>query len=156
MSNGASVALGAKKRLFDDAVALFGQEKVQVSFGHPGRNRQFDDIVALTGIRTEQDAAGMGPGRSRREHLYLTVMVSCWRAGVDDDLAPTEAVYSYANRLEQYVRTTDPTLGGLALWCFLDEHTSDGLTDRQMLAKGRLIEGAFIFHALATITGAAA
>lgn len=155
MSNGASVALAAKKQLKADADALYGAEDVQVAFGHPGHNRSHDDIVSFTGIRTDQDAAGMGPRRSRDERIYLSVLVSCFVRGDADDIAASDRVYSYANRLEQYVRTADPTLGGLVLWCFLSEHTSDGSGNPRLLQEGRLVEGAFIFEALARISGAA-
>ncbi len=65
----------------------------------------------------------------------------------------SDTAYAHLRTLEQYVRTTDPQLGGLALWCFLTSTESFGYTQAAQLAEGRLCEIEATFTARVRITG---
>jgi hypothetical protein len=133
---------------------LFDAAAVRVSFGHPGDARDVADIFAWTDVRTEQAPATISTNRSRDEDVYLTAVISCFRAGEqEDDLVPSEAATDLLRTFETYLRRTDPTLGGHCLWAFLDNSNSGGVTDKAMLRRGRLIQIEAEFKARVRITG---
>lgn len=150
----ATAAYALKNAFYSAAQALFVDDDLYVSFGQPSPGREEDDILAFTGLRSQEEPGPISATRrTRNEHVELDVVVSCWRAGeADDDKVPTDAVYAYLRRLEQHVRVTDTTLGGACLWCFLDSHQSTGVADRATLAKGRLVEATATFKAFVRIT----
>lgn len=153
VTNTATAAFVLKQQLYRRTAELFADDEVNVSFGHPGHRRDLRDIVAWTDVRTEQDVATLSNRRSRDEDVYLTVMISCFRAGeADDDLVPSEAGYGYLRRIEEYVRVTNTTLDENCYWCVCSSSSSGGIADKNLLAKGRLIQIEAEFHARVRIT----
>ena len=117
-----------KLHMVEASRTLFANDRVNVSFGHPGERRDLDDIVAWTELRTEQDPGPLSASnRSSDENIFLTVMISVFRAGEqDDDLVPATAATDYLRRLERYVRFTNTTLDGLCLHCRVSSTNSGG------------------------------
>lgn len=127
---------------------------VQVSYGHPGMS-QINDIIAFTRTHVEQEFATYGPRRQREETLELTVVVSVFRpGGPDQEEVASDRAYELLGVLEEYARATDTTIGGSVRDCALGPHDSDGESDPEVLAQGRLIEvkATFIAHARITST----
>jgi len=147
----------SKAPAFKDAFYAMAKTQLpkstQVSFGHPGISNQ-PDIVACLDLTSEQAEATLSAARrTREETLTLEVMVSCFRNGYgDSDKVVSDAAYALLGTLEEYVRTTDTTLGGVVRECFLTSHTSTGYTDPQSLAQGRTIDIRAIFTAHARIS----
>ncbi len=152
MNDSATAALAVKRKLYDVARTLFDPNTVLVSFGLSTARRDLTEIVAFLEVNTRQDPASLG-NRSRNEDVDVQVVISVARAGDDDDLAVSDAAYAHLRTLEQYVRKTDPQLGGLALWCFLTSTESFGYTQATQLAQGRLCEIEATFTARVRITG---
>lgn len=145
-----------KEAFYTRAVTLFAADpQVQVAFGHPGTSMS-DDIVAFMGVTTDQVEATMATNRSREETLSLTVIISCYAAGnTDGDLTPSKRAFSLLGSLENYVRTTDTTLGLAAnglRQCFLTSISTSAATDEAYLAAGRLVEIIAVFTAQARIS----
>lgn len=154
MTATATVAADFKDAFYQVAVDMFKDDPdVLVSYGHYGIENA-DDVILFLGVQTEQATATMSStNRSREETLTLDVYIRSFRAGeADNDRVPTARVYELLGRLEDYVRTTDTTLGGVVRQCFLTSSQSEGLTDKQMLAMGRQIDCVAQFTALARIT----
>jgi hypothetical protein len=136
----------AAHQLWDTA-----RPEVQIAYGHPGVT-QNDDIVAFEAVTSQQDPATLGTNRSREEVLTITVTISTWRpGGPDQEQVASDAAYALLGDLENHVRKTDTTLGGVVRSCFLTQHTSDGATDPDILALGRLIVVAATFTAAVRI-----
>jgi hypothetical protein len=154
VNNTATAAHELKLAMWNATKDLFDASVVNASFGHPGDRRDLLDIVAWTDVRTEQEPGPLSSNRrSRDEYVYLTVMISCFRAGeADDDLVPSAAAYDILRTIEEHVRAVDPTLGGRCYWCFCDSSTSGGVTDKALLARGRLIQIEAEFKARVRIT----
>ncbi|GAA1787909.1 hypothetical protein GCM10009748_23060 [Agromyces lapidis] len=148
----ATAAYEVKNALYDAASTLFAADDVVVSWGFPIA-RDFDDYVVFTGMRTEQEPGPMGARRARNENVFITASFDFFRAGeADDDRVVTDAAVDAVRRLEEYVRVTDTTLGGLCEWCFLESIDSEGFTDMGMLARGRQAVVEVVFHAFVRIT----
>lgn len=147
-----SAAPAFKDAFVTAARTIWSETDVQVSFGHPGQV-QADDLVAFMGCVSEQEPATYGTRRQREETLLLDVVVSVYRGGGSDvEQVASDRAYELLGQLEQYVRVTDTELGGVVRHCFMVGHTSDGSTDPQVLAQGRLIEINAQFAAKARIT----
>lgn len=149
-----TAALELKNGIYDLAVTLFGDDtdpRVQVGYGVPISDPEADQVVVLD-VGADQDPATMGTGRSRDEVLTIDVGFSCFRAGVDDDREPTEGAFALLKRLEEHIRTTDPTIGQAVLWCFLTELQTTGRTATGNLGAGRLIYVLARFTARARIS----
>lgn len=126
-------------------------ENVVVTYGWPGSFAP-DDLISFLGVTSEQDAATMGR-RSRDETLELTVSISCFRGGGQDmELVTAQRAYQLLRMLETYCRTTDTTVGGTVMWCFLTGHESAGHTDPALIEDGRTNEIVARFTARARIT----
>lgn len=154
MVNTSSVAPAFKDAFIVIANSIWNQASsaVLVSFGHPGQN-QPDDIVGFLDVRTEQDPATFGTNRSREEVIELDVLVSCRRGGGPEvEKTTSDAAYALLALIENYVRTTDTTVGGTVRECFLIRTTSVGATDPRELAQGRTIEITATFQARARIS----
>lgn len=148
----ATAAPAFKDALFAVCQTLFAGDGVQVSFGHPGQS-QVNDIVAVTRVRTQQEPVTLTPRRTREETLQADVVFSVYRGGGPEmEQVCSDRAYALLAELEEYVRFTDTTLGGVVRHCFLVETDSDGLTDDGFLANGRLIEVTATFEAVARIT----
>ena len=143
-----------KKAMHQAAVTLWriSDPNVLVSFGHPGIAKP-DDIVGFMDIRSNQEPATLGTNRSREETLELDVLFSIYRGGgAEQEVVCSDRAYYLLGQLENFVRTTDTTVGGTVRHCFLASHTSDGATDPQVLSAGRFIEVTATFQAQARIT----
>lgn len=124
-----------------------------VSYGHPGKQLP-DDVVSVTRVVTQQDPATLSANLRQRDLIItITVVVSVWRkGGADQEQVAGDRAYQLLDALEEYVRVTDTTLGGLVRWCFCIGSDSEGSTDPQLLATGRVIEITAQFFAKARIT----
>lgn len=148
----ASAAAAFKAAFVAAANTLWAGTDVQVSFGHPGQT-QTDDIVAFGRVTSEQVMANYGSNRSRDETLTLDVVFSIFRGGgVEMEKVASDRGYELLTQLEEFARVTDTTIGGTVRYCFLASHESDGATDPEILAAGRLIEISAQFSATARIT----
>lgn len=154
-SSSVTAAAGLKAALTDAMTDLVAAQEVLVTFGHPGASMgNWRDLVSFADVVSEQMPGPMGTNRSRNETLRQTVWVSVFRPGeADQERVASDRAYELLGLLERYVRVTDTTLGGVALWCFLTSHTSTGQTDPAELASGRLIEIEAVFTAQVRITG---
>lgn len=142
-----------KQAMADAAHTLWdtAEADVQIAFGHPGKT-QADDIVAFGRISSVQEPVTIGTRRSREETLTLIVVVSIFRAGgPEQEQIASDRAYKLLGDLENHVRKTDTTVGGTVRDCFLDSHESEGATDPDTIARGRLIEISASFTAHARI-----
>lgn len=154
MSDTATAALEVKERLHAAALTLFDPAKVLVSFGLSTARQDLTEIVAFLETRVRQQPGPLSAtNRSRDEDIDVQVVISVSRGGTTDDLEVSRIAYGHLRTLEQHVRRTDPTLGGLAHWCFLTEHESYGYTQADQLSQGRLCEIEATFTARVRITG---
>ena len=152
MVSAASSAYAVKNALYEASEALFASDDIVVSFGLPS-DKSFPDQVYVGAMRTEQEPGPMGGRRSRNENVFVTVEFDFWRAGeAEDDKVVTDAAMDAVNRLEEYVRVTDTTLGGVCEWCFLESVESEGLTPLQVVAAGRQSVISVVFHAFVRIS----
>ena len=114
---------------------------------------QAGDIVAFGRISSSQEFAAYGSNRPREETLTIDVVVSVYRGGGPDmEQVASDRAYELLGELELYARVTDTTIGGTVRNCALVSHESEGATDPEILAAGRLIEITAQFVAQARIT----
>ena len=152
MSDVASVAYAVKNGLYQAAKDLFDTDDIIVSFGLPS-DHGYPDQVYVGAMRTEQTNGPMGGRRARNEDVFVTVEFDFFRAGeAEDDKAVTDAAMSAVRRLEEYVRVTDTTLGGVCDWCFAESIDSEGVTPLQVVAAGRQSVISVVFHAFVRIS----
>lgn len=130
----ATAALDAKAALKTLADTLYPD--AYVSWGHPGTKLP-NDIVVIGDIDSTSEVATMRSTRPRDETLAITVTFSCYRGGTDQQ-AVTTAALGMLDELDTALRTTDPTLSGVALWARLTNYAVDESYDAATLAKGRL------------------
>lgn len=154
-SDVATAGYEAKLRLFRTAETLFvNEDSLHVSFGFAADGGDRPDAMAFMEIRTQQEPATLSTNRSRDEEIFVSFVVTAFRAGeLDDDRVPTEAAFGYVRTLEQHIRQNDPTLGGLAHWCFLDNVQSMAATSADIVSQGRLVVIEAQFKARVRITG---
>lgn len=143
--------IAATHRLWDTA-----EPAVAIVRGAPSPDQlNADDIVGFGRVTTTQEPATIGTRRSREETLTLTVVISVYRlGGADMEQVCEERAYKLLGDLADYVRQTDTTLDGTVRNCFLAETESEGATDPDQVAKGRLIEISANFtaqHRIATL-----
>lgn len=139
-----------RQEFYDLAVSLLSDEDVQVVLGVPG-TAQWDDIVSIEDTSMEQDVATLGPSRQREETIRQTVIISVYRAGGEDqEKVVTDRAYEILGTIENYLRKTDPTLGGIVLWCFLTS-VEFASTDANTATGGRIAGIAAVFTARARI-----
>jgi len=152
MSDVASAAYAVKNALYEAAKTLFAGDDIVVSFGLPS-DFGSPDQVFVGAFRSEQEPGPMGGRRSRNENVYVTVEFDFTRAGeAEDDKVVTDAAMDAVRRLEEYVRVTDATLGGVCEWCFLESIDSEGLTPLQVVAAMRQSSISVVFHAFVRVT----
>lgn len=152
MSSVASAAYDVKVALYEAAKALHEDDEIVVSFGLPG-DKTYPDQVYVGAFRTEQEPGPMGGRRSRNENVFVTVEYDFWRAGhAEDDKVVTDAAMAAVRRLEEHVRVTDTTLGGVCEWCFLESVDSEGLSPLQVVAGGRQAVISVVYHAFVRVT----
>lgn len=147
-----TVAPAFKNAFAAAAESLWTNTDVQVAFGHPGMT-QAGDIVAFGRIASAQEFAAYGSNRPREETLTLEVVFSIYRGGGPEmEKVASDRAYALLGELELYARVTDTTIGGTVRHCSLLSHESDGATDPEILAAGRLIEITAQFVAQVRIT----
>lgn len=111
---------------------------------------QWDDAVAVTGVRGTPDEGTVGERRRRHYTIYQDVDIAAWR-GTDSEQEVHDRAYELLGILDQAVRA-DPTMGGVALWCFSDELLSDGATTQDEAGEGRVCEIAVTYAARVIVT----
>lgn len=107
--------------------------------------RSCDEIIAVTRHSADLDFAAVGTNRQRELVMTLDIIVSVFRAGSEDsedvDEVTVEAddrAYQLLDAIEEWVRVTDTTLGGVVRWCACTHHENDGAgTDPDIAARGR-------------------
>lgn len=158
----ATAALTVKEGLIAAATAIFDPTVVLVAQGFPTAYMDHTQVVAFMGIDTKQVQGPMSTNRSRDEDVSVDGVVSVYIAqtivgGADDDKAVEDAAWGLLRTLDAAVRRPapygDPTLGGVAQWCFLTSAKSFGYTAASDLSQGRLCEIDFTFTARVRITG---
>lgn len=123
-----------------------------VYYGHPGIKLP-DDIVSVMRVTAQQEPGPIGTNRARDLTLTADVTVSIYRAGgADQEAVAAAQAYALLTAVEEHCRVTDTTLGGAVWWCFCTSHESEGATNPDLLAKGRVIEITATFTARARIT----
>lgn len=134
-----SAAPTFKTAFYTMAVTAFASDQaVQVTYGMPAFD-PFNDVIAVGAVTSESEAANLGTRRQREETLTLEVNVySFVGGGQEAEATAMTRAYSLLATLEEYVRVTDTTLGGVVRWCFLTGHASDQATDQEVLAYGRM------------------
>jgi len=133
-----SAAAAFKDAFFTAAQTLWAGTDVQVAFGR---------------VTSEQETANFGTNRSREETLTIDVVFSMFRGGgPEQEKVASDRGYALLSHRETYPPVTDTTIRGTVRDCFLASHESDGSTDPQILAAGRLIEITATFQAKARVT----
>jgi hypothetical protein len=152
MSDVASAAYAVKNALYEAAKDLFAADDIVVSFGLPS-DQGHPDQVFVGAFRSEQEPGPMGGRRSRNENVFVTVEFDFFRAGeAEDDKVVTDAAMSAVRRLEQQLRVTDTTLGGVCEWAFVESVESEGVTPLQVVAAGRQASISVEVHAFVRVT----
>lgn len=116
-----AVVVGAQMRaaMLTAAATAINDATVYVVMGTPGPESESDgpsqDIVSVGAVQSDLQAGPMGSQRSMDEHLTCAVHIRCDRAGGDQDAEreASDRVVDLAGRLETYLRTVDPYLGGV-------------------------------------------
>jgi hypothetical protein len=114
-----------------------------------------NDWVFATETQSDVNPENLGPRRMLEEKITLHLSIGAWRPGGDQ--AAEDAAFNRAfdllGRIQQYIRVTDPTLGGVVLWCLPGSSDSLGATTEGDSGDGRLTEIAATFvcsHRIAT------
>lgn len=128
-------------------------DSVLVCNGHPGPNYP-DDVVSWTRFYATQEPGPISQtNRSRWVEYRFEVLVSVIRGGGLEMEPIAEArAQQLLTAIEEYVRVTDTTLGGLVEWCFCTSIDSEGTTEPEIIAHGRISEVSATFTARARIT----
>jgi len=144
---------GVKEALHDVSVAALAaadKTEVQAAFGYPWPI-EYDDIVAVTAVRSSPQEATIGRLRVRRLDVFVDVEIDAYRQTASDREVH-DIAYGLLDIFDQAVRA-DPTLGGAALWCFSDDLVSDGATDNEETGEGRLCAIRATYKAVVEIRG---
>lgn len=150
MTATATVAAAFKNYVFDAATTLWAttHDEMLVTYGRPGVNIP-DDICMVLGVESDFEPGAIATNRQREETLRLEVMWWIFRPGeVDAEREATTYLYERMGELENLVRLTDPTLGGLVRECSLIQHQFDTtVADDQRGTRGRLAVATATFQA---------
>lgn len=145
-----------KDAMYAAALSLYsdsGDTPVSVFYGSPGPIPDENDVVTFGGVRSTQQFATMATNRTREELLELDVQMNArLGGGVESEQLCGQRAYALLGVLENYVRTTNSTLGGLVRWCFLTSHQSAGQTPPELVMSGRWITVDAVFTAPARIS----
>lgn len=147
----ASAARAYKNAFFEMTKRLFEADtECLVLFGSPSQESlAWDNIVAVLGVGSDQTPATVSSNRTREETLTLQVRIDVQRPGeADQEQAASDAAYAYLEQIEQYVRVTDTTLGGVVRDCFLTAHQSEGASEiaQILTARNIVIDATFTAH----------
>ena len=152
MAGGASsvtAGMAARDALMAAAVNAINDPSVWINIGHPGV-RIPNDVVSFRRVNVEQ-TGGATNQRARWEDAEISVTVSCFRhGGYDMEQTVADRAVALLQAIEYYCRRTDPTLGGVCQWCFLDSWEGDSSL---IVDKGRTWEIEAIFKAKIHIVG---
>ena len=112
---------------------------VSVFWGEPPPSypREF---ICIMGVQADLDVATMGPVRTRDEDVRVAVNFLASRQGSNAQQDSSARAYALASAVERQVRTVDPTLGGVCLWCFATRLDESGGTPAADRASGRYTE----------------
>ncbi len=105
-------AAPALKAALVAALTTLFPSPVLVTYGPPGTDEP-DDIVSVLDV-TVASAVDSPLMTGRTEEITVTVVFSCV-SGDDDQQVVTERAYSMLGDFEDYLRSTDPTIGGTVL-----------------------------------------
>lgn len=84
------------------------------------------EYVQILGTTTDHDAATMGSNRTREETVTLETQWFVFRYGeVDADQEAEDYLFARLGELEQHIRVTDITLGGVVRQCLLSAISTD-------------------------------
>ena len=130
-----------RKAVFDRCVALFAADVdpyTRVSRGLPAF-ADAQDNVCVGAVTFTQEPVVLSPLRKREETLTCEVRFYSFRfGGVEMEEIVEARAYAMLDRLAEYVRVTDTTLGGVVRHCFLTDGAADEATDPDVLGKGRM------------------
>jgi hypothetical protein len=133
-----SAAPAAKAALVAMLRTALAAESVQVTYGHPGLT-VVEDLVAVMGVSCEQAPGPMRAGpRPRDETLRLTVVISCYRGG-DQQEAASDRAFALLGLAEDALMS-DPTLSGTVRWAQLESYDLAEADDPDLMAAGRIAE----------------
>lgn len=108
---------------------------------------QHPDWVYATSTESRISQESIKARRALDEEITLTLNIGAWRGG--DDQEAEDAAFGRAfdllGRIQHYIHTQDPTLGGAVLICVPASSESDGATLKDDTGLGRLIEIAATF-----------
>lgn len=143
-----------KKAIYDQAVTLFGDTHPEFLQSWGTARRRPDKYVEWLGGDAEQEIATLGRTHGRNETVNIE---SLWwvivRGETEAAREAEEYLYDRLGELEAQLRL-DPTLGGVALHCFLNRVITD-TTDAAPVIKqvGHLAAAAVTFQASIRIRG---
>lgn len=128
-------------------------DKVLCVRGHPGTNMP-DDVLTWGQVSASQEPGPLSSTNRARDVTYtFTLTASIFRGGGPEAEGVAEdRAHALISAVEEYVRVTDTTLGGLVFWCFCTALDSNGATPPEVLSKGRIIDVDAVFTAYARIT----
>ncbi len=107
----ASAAPTLKAALVTELAVLF-PAPTTVAYGPPG-NYLDDEVVSVTDVVSSSEVATLSPNRTREETLDVTVIFSVTNGGgYEAQQTVTERAYAMVADLENYLKVTDPTVGG--------------------------------------------
>lgn len=115
-----------KQAFFEAATEHFAElEEFQVVRGLVGANIP-QKYMQILGTRVRHDAATMGSNRTREEVIELETQWYVFEYGTEDaDRAAEDYLFARLGSLEEHIRVSDITLGGVVRQCFLGEVATD-------------------------------
>ncbi|WP_066586301.1 S8/S53 family peptidase [Cellulomonas timonensis] len=126
------------------ALAAAGEDEVDAAFGFRWP-AQWDDTIAVTAVRATPQEDTLGPQRRRQVDVQVDVNIVSYRV-TDDEKVTHDRAFGLLDVVDQAMRA-EPTLGGVALWCFCGEVQSDGATAEDDAGEGRVTEIAATYEA---------
>jgi hypothetical protein len=122
---------------------------VTFDFGEP--DTWSDDTVLTMRVTSTQLPGPISPRRVRDETVEVELHIVTRRT---TQLEADDRAYALLGWIAHHVRMVDPTLGGVALWCFMTGHDADGFTPDQDRLGGRGTEIIATFTARCRISDA--
>lgn len=113
------------------------------------------DWAFATEVDSDVDIRDIGPRRQLDETITLHMTIGSWRPGDDEatELLVFNRAFYLLGLIQDHIRTSDITLGGVVLWCVPGSSSSAGATTSDDAGSGRLTEIAATFvcrHRIAT------
>lgn len=143
-----------KKALYDTAVTLWADdhpEFVQFWGVPPNPPMEYGQWLGGDG---EQQPATLSTNRSRDETVRVEAEFFCLKPGEENSARDAEEyIFDRVGELERHVRVTNPTLGGIALHCFLRNTVADTRALREPNFIGHIAGVLVVFEGRVRITG---